>query len=213
MKKNIFLSLILLLIVTIGCVEQQETTQKSSQDIPKNSEPTLKIGKNGNVNYLVIDKDGKETILAEGKIKNQEDPTNISIIKNPRFSPNKNYILYDDGTYFGELTQVYNLKESRIIDRGDVGKTGFSNDGKYFYKCRTGRGGGIEAIVKDVPNFNVVFDVFGKQLSEGKHELNNGFNDLDCSYEKSTQQIKFTLYENWEESDRGNIKILYYPKK
>lgn len=223
MKKLIFLPFILLLIVMAGCTQQKttinttpkisNTTEQADETASKSTSPVLEVTQKGDTNYLVLNKNGQQVILIEGKMKNQDDPTNISVISNPRFSPDKNYILYDNGTYFGDLTEIYDINKSETIDRGDVGKTGFSSDGKYFYKCRTGRGGYIEAIIKSVPNLDVVFDVFGKQLGEGQYERNSGFNDLDCTYDRSKQQIKFTLYENWQEEDRGNTKTLYYPEK
>ncbi len=223
MKKIIFLSFVLLLIVITGCAQQKptvntapktaNTTKQTDETSSNRVSPALEVAQKGDMNYLFFNKNGIEKILVEGKMKNQDDPTNISVISNPRFSPDKNYVIYDNGTYFGNLTEVYDINKSETIDRGDVGKTGFSSDGNYFYKCRTGRGGYIEAVVKSVPDFNVMFDIFGKQLGEGQYERNSGFNDLDCTYDNAVKQIKFTLYENWQEDDRGKTKTLYYPEK
>lgn len=203
MKKFIFLTSIILLIVIAGCTKQQKTENSVGL--------SLNVEQKGDINYLVLYKNSEKTILKEGYVRNPSDPTNISIFKNPRFSSQKNYVIFDEGIYVGDMTTIYDIKDNKIIGSGSMGKADVTPDEKYFYQCMSGRG--VAAIVKSIPNLDVVLDVFGKQIGEGTYEKNSGYTDLDCSFDGTKNQIVFKLYKDWQAEEKGETKYIYFPEK
>ncbi|MFH1551753.1 MAG: hypothetical protein ABIC36_02650 [bacterium] len=203
MKKLIFLSFVLLLVAVTGCTKQQEAENSV--------ELSLNVEQKDDMNYLVLYKNGEKTIIKEGYVRNPSDPTNISIFNNPHFSSLKNYVIFDEGIYVGDMTTVYDIKNNKVIGSGSMGKTGVTPDEKYFYQCVSGRG--LVGIVKSIPDLNVVLDIFGKQIGEGSYEKNSGYQDLDCNFDDTKKQIIFKLYKDWQAREKGETKYIYYPEK
>lgn len=178
--------------------------EKPQKDINSKYESLeVRIENKDNMTQFVLYNKNERFVLNEGHIyPNSEDVADFIIFKNPRFSPNGNYIIVDIDGYEGSISWVYDVKTKEKITYGAVDKVGFTENEEYFYKC-----GQVFnekwAVAQKVPNFENKFDFFGGiTMPDETYERNDDLESENCFYDKEKDRIVFTFKNHKEENSK-----------
>jgi hypothetical protein len=159
--------------------------------------------------YLILSKDGKETVVDRGDYSKKALDTGFYIAFNQvKFSSKGAYLLYHMSSFEYAGGKVYDIKAGKLslaVDGVELGD-GFdmTPDEKYVYACLgIGMMETIPGRVYAVPGFKKVFDV------EGKYGM---YRDSSCSYDDNVKKIVFQLSDPAEEGRAQEVTVSY-PEK
>jgi len=166
-------------------------------------------------NYVILSKNGKETILDEGVADYNEDYSNINEVKifsSVYFSSKGNYLIYDWGAWEVGGEVIYDFKKQKeILNLLYPDEYGFSNDEKEFYYCTsagmaTGPGGEIVSL----PDGETIYSL-DDLFMEPEY---SDYMDVECSYDEKIDKVTFVFGNNGiSYDDNGNKKEKPLEKK
>ncbi len=163
----------------------------------------------GDKSYVILKKSGREIVIDggwadydfENKSKQERKLGEVKFFRNTRFSPRGNYLLYEQGGWEWCLTHLYDINKEKEIAKMESCQTAdFTDDEKYFYHCASAGMGGYRAgLVQSVPGFKEVFNVFGNSTKSEEYTQNNGYDSVECKYDKEKRKIIFRLRDSYED--------------
>jgi hypothetical protein len=158
----------------------------------------------GDKNYVILEKNGLETVIDQGVAEYTKEYDNIGDVKffsNVNFSPNGNYITYKMNGWEWHSGYVYDIKNHKIVFTQDSPNSFlFSDDEEYFVSCAASAfSGTFDGLIFNSNNFKkAVFDItkYDEDIVS-----NFGIGDIECKIGRDV--VSFDLNnDNWDGVDK-----------
>jgi hypothetical protein len=159
------------------------------------------VKRSGDKTYVVLAKDGKESVVDQGDAEYAEDYWNMAEVKHfdrLEFSPTGRYLFY--AMYGWEWAQSY-VYDTWTGKRAVVlagGKHGFADGDRYVYSCASPGMIGGEGKVFSLPGGKTEYDIYSDEDSKN-------YSSIDCSAEDDQRSVTFSLSLEMEASSDGRV--------
>jgi hypothetical protein len=165
--------------------------------------------KRNNKNYVVLEKDGSETIVDQAVAEYDKDYKNIGDVRffsDVSFSPKGNFITYNSGAWEWSGTSVYDITKNKIVfTRGAARKITFSDDEKNAFTCAASAfDGTFDGLVFASNNFDK--PLF--KISKYDSEVSKNYESISCALENDA--VVFRVTDSWEGSVNQKEKIIKF---
>ncbi|MEI7891060.1 MAG: hypothetical protein WCI36_03760 [bacterium] len=165
--------------------------------------------KRNNKNYVVLEKDGSETIIDQAVAEYDKDYKNIGEVRffsNVKFSPRGNFVIYNVGAWEWGGTSVYDIAKKKIVfTQGAAREVTFTDDEKNVFTCAASAfDGTFDGIVFASNNFdNPLFDI-----SKYDSEASKNYQSITCDLDNGT--VIFKLTDPWGDSVKQKEKTITF---
>jgi hypothetical protein len=165
--------------------------------------------KRNNKNYVVLEKDGSETIIDQAVAEYDKDYKNIGDVRffsDVKFSPKGNFVTYNVGGWEWGGTSVYDIAKKKIVfTQGAAREITFSDDEKNVFTCAASAfDGTFDGLVFASNNFDKpLFDI-----SKYDSEASKNYQSITCDLENS--MVIFRLTDPWRDDVKQKEKTVTF---
>jgi hypothetical protein len=166
-------------------------------------------------NYVILEKNGIETVVDEGDARYDERYSNLTSVKqfsDVRFSPKGNYVLYATIGWEWRATYIYDISQGKRVSvpmgEQSVHMIEFTPDEMFVYACSSESMASISSGgVYSIPDFDMKFDLssYLKLGNESSYLGEVTASRVTCSYDKGTESVVFKVFDDNSMEDAKRV--------